>query len=90
MSAQVDTARLGYELAIRGLRGIDLARLTKRSPATISAVLAGKFVSITTITAIAEVLTNTPVIEGVVRLLTPPVVDASSSDQPPKPVGGQA
>jgi hypothetical protein len=42
MSVILDAARLAYEMGIRGLSAIDLARKTHLSPATVSAALAGR------------------------------------------------
>lgn len=77
MSAPVDAERLRYELARRGLEAIDLARKARISPATVSAALAGRPVSMTSLTLIARVLESTPVNEVIDRLLVPVVTSAA-------------
>jgi transcriptional regulator with XRE-family HTH domain len=67
----VDPERLRHELAIRGLDAIDLARTAHLSPATVSAALAGRPISASSLRLMAAALQATPVDEFIDRLLGP-------------------
>ena len=84
MSVPVDPERLRYELAIRGMAAIDLARQARLSPATVSAALAGKPIAEASLALIAQVLEVTPASEFLKRLVRP-VASVSSAAQPPVP-----
>jgi transcriptional regulator with XRE-family HTH domain len=60
MSVVIKPDRLRYELTVRGLTGMDLARASGLSAATISAALAGRGVSMQTLRLIARTLTTLP------------------------------
>lgn len=84
MSESIDPAQLKYELAIRGMNLLDLAKRAGLSPATTSAAGAGRRISAYSIGRIADVFVNTPVNEVIKRLLgknvpasrNPPPVEA--------------
>jgi transcriptional regulator with XRE-family HTH domain len=69
VSVVLHAARLRHELARRGLSAIDLARDSGLSPATVSAALAGRAISATSLQLIGETLTRTPVIEVIDSLI---------------------
>jgi lambda repressor-like predicted transcriptional regulator len=71
MSVVVSTPRLKYELAIRGMTAVRLAKTAGLSAATMSAALAGKPISETSLGLIADALHATPVSEFIQRLLGP-------------------
>lgn len=69
---QLAPRRLHIEMARRGLRGCDLARLSKLSPATVSHALNGQPIATTTLHKLAIALSQVPVIAAVDDLLEPP------------------
>jgi transcriptional regulator with XRE-family HTH domain len=69
MSTPVDSGQLEYELAIRGMSALDLARKSRVSPATVSGALAGKRIQAATLRLIAAAIAATPVDEVIVRLI---------------------
>jgi transcriptional regulator with XRE-family HTH domain len=71
MSVVVEAELLRYELAIRGMSAIDLARKTRLSPATVSAALTGKPIAEVSLRLIVDALASVPVDEVIVRLLGP-------------------
>ena len=83
MSTPIDSVRLRYELAIRGMSAFNLAKKARLSPATVSAALAGKPIAEATLGLIAQVLEATPESEFLKRLVRP--VARQSADQPVAP-----
>lgn len=71
MSILLNALRLRYELAIRGMSALDLAKRAHLSPATVSAVLRGRYISEASAGLMADVLNATPVNEPLQRLLGP-------------------
>lgn len=90
MSIPIDPDRLRYELAIRGLSAINLAKRARLSPATVSAALAGKPIAESSVVLIAEVLEATPASDFLRRLVAPVVREASGDQQPASPPTGPA
>lgn len=72
MSVAIDPAELQLQMVRRGLSGAGLARAAQLSAATVSAALAGKRVSINTLTAIAKALTTAPELAIVDSLIAQP------------------
>jgi transcriptional regulator with XRE-family HTH domain len=72
VSAPLIPEVLRYELAIRAMSALDLARKAGLSPATVSSALAGKPISEDSLGRIAAALKATPVDEVIKRLLGPP------------------
>lgn len=68
MSATIHPGRLRVEITRRGWSAMDLARESRLSPATISAALAGRPISATSLRLIAEALIQAPAI-GVIDAL---------------------
>lgn len=87
MSVPVDPARLRYELAVRGMEAIELAKMARLSPATVSAALGGKPISEASLRLIATALQSTPVVAVIERLLAP-AVRTAGTENPSTPVGG--
>jgi transcriptional regulator with XRE-family HTH domain len=71
MSVSLDPSRLRRELARRGLSATDLAREARLSAATVSAALAGRPITTTTLRLIADVLLRVPVVDVIDELLLP-------------------
>lgn len=69
---RVDGSRLDFELARRGLRPVDLARLAGLTPLTISKARHGEPIKPRTLRAIGEALTRVPVIENADLILPAP------------------
>jgi Cro/C1-type HTH DNA-binding domain len=60
----LDIARLDYQLALRGLRAVDLARLSGVPEATLSHARYGRPVREGTLARIARVLNENPILAG--------------------------
>ena len=71
MTIRLNPTRLERELARRDWNATDLARAAGCSPATISAVRAGRAVTSATLSKITAALQKAPVIPGVDELLDP-------------------
>jgi transcriptional regulator with XRE-family HTH domain len=71
MSVLIDSDRLRYELAIRGMSALNLAKQARLSPATVSAALAGKPIAEASLGLIAHVLEATTASEFLIRLVAP-------------------
>ena len=71
MNAPINAVQLRYELDIRGMSPLDLARTTGLSPATVSNALAGRPISADSKRRIAEALAATPENEILKRLVPP-------------------
>ena len=71
MSVVVETTRLKYELAIRGLSAVRAAKKVGVSAATMTNALAAKPISETSLGLIADALEATPINEFIQRLLGP-------------------
>ena len=69
MGVAVNADQLRLELARRGWCNADLARQARVSNATVSAAVAGRPVSPTTLRLIVAALANTPPLAGVDALL---------------------
>ncbi len=69
MSVCLDASRLRRELARRGLSATDLAHEARLSAATVSAALAGRPITTTSLRLIAEVLMRVPVVDAIDGLL---------------------
>jgi transcriptional regulator with XRE-family HTH domain len=69
MSVSLDPSRLRRELARRGLSATDLAREARLSAATVSAALAGRPITTTSLQLIADVLMRVPVVDVIDGLL---------------------
>jgi transcriptional regulator with XRE-family HTH domain len=82
VSTPIDSARLRYELAIRGMSAINLAKKARLSPATVSAALAGKPIAEASLGLIAQVLEGTPESEFLKRLVRP-IARANDDLDPP-------
>ena len=72
MSVIVHAGRLRQEMTRRGWAATDLAREARLSQATVSAALAGKAISATSLSLIAKALSRTPAIDLVDKLLAEP------------------
>ncbi len=68
---RLNSGRLRYELARRGLHGKDLARIARISEATISYALRGRPVRSHTIRKMALALTRTPPLPEVDQIIGP-------------------
>ena len=68
---QLATHRLHIEMARRGLRGSDLARIAKVSPATVSHALNGRRIATSTLHKLAIALIQVPAVAAVDDLLDP-------------------
>lgn len=90
MSVRLDPEQLAYELGIRGMSALDLARKAGLSPATVSAALAGRRISSTSHRLIAAALAATPVDEVAKRLLDPGGHGIEGRPAKPKPLDGEA
>ena len=73
---RLDIDRLDYQLALRGLRAVDLARLSGIPEATLSHARYGRPVRERTLARIAKVLLENPVLEGRDLVLTAPTARA--------------
>jgi transcriptional regulator with XRE-family HTH domain len=71
MNAPINAAQLQYELDIRGMSQLDLARETGLSNATVSNALAEKPISADSKSRIAKALAAMPVDEILARLVRP-------------------
>lgn len=71
MSVQVWASRLSYELALRGMTAFALAKLAGVSPATVSAALADKNISATSVKLMADALDQVPVSDFMRKLIGP-------------------
>jgi transcriptional regulator with XRE-family HTH domain len=91
MSVIVAPERLRYELAIRGMSALNLAKKARLSPATVSAALAGKPIAEASLGLIAHVLEVTTASEFLIRLVAP-VGGTARDDRQSAPVqhAGQA
>lgn len=69
MSITIRAEVLRYQLARRGISGLDLARGAGVSTATVSAALSGRAISARSLQLIAQALTRTPVIDVIDSLL---------------------
>lgn len=69
---QLAPHRLHIEMARRGLRGSDLARIAKVSPATVSHALNGRPIATSTLHKLAIALSQVPVVAAVDDLLEHP------------------
>jgi transcriptional regulator with XRE-family HTH domain len=65
MSVVVDAARLRREMARRGWAAVDLAREARLSQATISAALAGRPVTVSSVALMARALARVPPIDAI-------------------------
>ena len=68
-AAQVNVERLRRELLVRGWTGLDLACHSGVSPATVSAAVQRRPVSVTTVRKMALALSRAAVIPGAEELL---------------------
>jgi transcriptional regulator with XRE-family HTH domain len=71
MNAPINAAQLQYELDIRGMSRLDLARKIGQSPATVTNALAERPISADTKRRIAEALAAIPENEILKRLVRP-------------------
>jgi transcriptional regulator with XRE-family HTH domain len=69
MRVHVDPGRLRHELARRGLSATHLAREAGLSTPTITAALAGRAISATSLSLIAKALTRLPAMDVIDSLL---------------------
>jgi len=69
MSVLVDGARLRLEISRRGWNSVDLAREARLSAATVSAALAGRPISATSLRLMAQALASAPPDELIGTLL---------------------
>jgi len=69
----VDARRLRFEMACRGWSGVDLAREANLSQATVSAALAGRAISGTSVALIAKSLLRISPIESIENLISPDI-----------------
>ena len=69
---QLAPHRLHIEMARRGLRGSDLARIAKVSPATVSHAMNGRRIATSTLHKLAIALSQVPAVAAVDDLLDPP------------------
>ena len=70
MSVSVDGARLRLEISRRGWNSVDLAKAARLSGATVSAALAGRPISATSLRLIADALAAAPADALIERLLS--------------------
>jgi hypothetical protein len=85
VSVAVEPELLRYELAIRGISAVDLAKKARLSPATISSALAGRPIAEASLRLIVVELSKTAVDEVIVRLLGRPLGSpqiAAAADHP--------
>ena len=69
MSVVVNTKRLRLELVHRGWTAAALAHEAQLSPATISAALGGRPITVTSVRLIAQALARAPAVDGIELLL---------------------
>jgi transcriptional regulator with XRE-family HTH domain len=69
MSVRLQPDRLRFEMARRGLSATELARVAKLSHPTVSAALAGRPISATSLQLIAAALARLPVVHMIDALL---------------------
>ena len=81
MSVRLDADRLRYELAIRGMSAIQLAKKAGLSDATVSAALSDKPIAEASLDLIGHVLETNPANEFLKRLIPP--FRTPGGDQPP-------
>jgi predicted N-formylglutamate amidohydrolase len=87
MSVRLDSVLLAYDLAVRGVSPLKFAKKIGLSAATMSTALSGKPIAEASAMLIADGLDAIPVVEALVRLISPPVRPLNS-DQPPDPPMG--
>jgi transcriptional regulator with XRE-family HTH domain len=90
MNAPINAAQLQYELDIRGMSRLDLARKTRQSPATVTNALADKPISADTKRRFAEALAATPENEILKRLVRPIRPDTEGQAEQSAPVDGES
>jgi transcriptional regulator with XRE-family HTH domain len=69
MTHAVDSKALKREMFLRGWTGVDLARESRLSAATVSAALAGKPIAVASVILIAQALMRCPMVAMVESLL---------------------
>lgn len=90
MNAPIDAAQLQYELDIRGVSRLDLARKMGRSPATVTNALAERPISADTKGQIAKALAAIPENEILKRLVRPIRPDTNGQAEQSAPVDGES
>jgi transcriptional regulator with XRE-family HTH domain len=90
MNAPINAAQLQYELDIRGMSQVDLARKTGLSNATVSNALAEKPISADSKSRIARALAAIPVNEILKRLVRPVGHDIEEQADRSLPIEGES